>query len=111
MRTNNNDIPAGEQAFLLRELQNLLEKQIELADQGSIKDIEAMASQCEPLVAKIIAAGLLEKPKFKSRCSQLKRLYQDLCLRLSAQKDDAATKLTRIRRGRKTLLAYRNNIR
>jgi len=111
MRNDNGDIPLGEQVFLLRELQNLLEKQIESANQGNIKDVEAMAGQCELLVAKIMAAGLLEKPEFKSRCSQLKRLYQELCLRLSAQKDDAATRLNRIRRGRKTLLAYRNNIR
>ncbi len=110
MRADNGDIPPGEQAFVLQELQNLLEKQIDLANQGNIKDVEAMAGQCEPFVAKIRAAGLLKKPEYKAERERLAKLYRDLQLALSTQKGAAAEQLKLIRKHKRTLAIYRGNV-
>jgi hypothetical protein len=45
---------------LLEELANILKKQIGLALHGDFAGLERLAGQCEPFVARIAAAGLLE---------------------------------------------------
>jgi len=95
---------------LLGELASLLEKQIELARRGGLAGLEQLAGQCEPLVAKITAAGLLEKPYHKVQRERLAKLYHDLQLMLSAQKGVVAKQLKSIGKGRRTLATYRSNI-
>ncbi|MFQ6034918.1 MAG: hypothetical protein ACE5NM_03595 [Sedimentisphaerales bacterium] len=94
----------------LEELQGLLEKQIELVRQGGIIDMERLSSQAGSLVEKITQAGILELSEFKNRREHLQKLYQDLCLALTAQKADIAEKLSHIRKGRKIIQTYRSNI-
>jgi hypothetical protein len=100
---------AADDVQLLKELGNLLERQIELARRGSFGQLERLAGQCEPLVARIKAAGLLERPEYKEACERLSWLYRNLQLMLSAQRDDAAAMLNRIRKGRKMISAYHSN--
>jgi hypothetical protein len=110
MRADNGDIPSGEQVFLLQELQNLLEKQINLANQGSIKDVEAMARQASLLAERITDKGVLERPEFQNQRQQLQKLYDDLRLVLTAQKTETDEELARLRRVRKAVGTYRNSI-
>ena len=100
------------QIHLLDGLQSLLEKQIELARQGNPAGgrIEVLSKQAGSLVEKIARGGILELAEFKNRREQLQKLYKDLCLAITAQKDDTAEKLSRVRKGRKTIQTYRNNI-
>lgn len=109
MRTNNGNIPPDEQTSLLLELQNLLERQIELAEQGSIKEVEAMAGQANSLVKAITERGILEKPEFQNRRLQFQKLYKDLCLVITAHKAETGEKLSHVRKGRKMLGTYRSN--
>jgi hypothetical protein len=95
---------------LLGELERLLEKQIELGRRGGLAGLEQLAGLCEPLVAKITAAGLLEKSEHKDQRERLAKLYRDLQLLLSTQKDAAAEQLKSIRKGKKTLAIYRGNV-
>lgn len=92
------------------ELQNLLKKQIELARQGNIGEIEVLSKQASSLVGKIALSGVLESSEFKSQHEQLRKLYQDLRLALTAQKAETAKEINRVRKGKKTVEAYRNNI-
>ena len=102
-------IPDG-QTHLLNELQSLLEKQIELARQGNINEIEVLSKQAGSLVGKIVRPGVFESSEFKSQHEQLRKLYQDLCLALTTQQVETAEELSRVRKGKKTIETYRSNI-
>ncbi len=102
-------IPDG-QIHLLNELRNLLEKQIELARQSNINEIEVLSKQASSLVGKIARSGVLESSGFKSQHEQLRKLYQDLCLALTTQQVETAEELSRVRKGKKTIETYRSNI-
>jgi hypothetical protein len=91
-------------------LENLLKKQIELAQQGNISDVEHLRSQADALVEKIVQEGSLESPEFQNRRKKLKKLYGNLCLALTAAKADTSAKIDQVRKGRKTIKAYRSNI-
>jgi len=98
------------QTHLLDDLQDLLEKQIELAQQGNISGVEVLSKQANSLVRKIAQTRILELCEFENRREQLQKLYQNLCLALTAQQAETAGELSRVRKGRKTIEAYRNNI-
>lgn len=95
---------------LLDELQNLLEKQMKLMQRGRISDVELLCRQAEPLVNDINRTGILEQADYTNKREQLQALYNKLCLALTAQKADISEKLSRIRKGKKTIWAYRNNV-
>jgi hypothetical protein len=95
---------------LLKELGNLLDRQVELARRGSFGQLERLVGRCEPLVVKIKAAGLLERPDYKAQSRRVVKLYHDLQLMLSTQKNAVAEQLKSIRRGKRTLAAYRGNM-
>jgi len=98
------------QKHLLDGIEDLLEKQIELAQHGNISDVEALSEQAGPLVEKIVQTGILGLPEFKNRREQIHKLYKNLCLAITDQKADVSEKLSLVRKGKKTIEAYRNNI-
>jgi len=110
MSTDSDEIIPDEQIHLLDELRNLLEKQIELARQGNINEIEVLSKQASSLVGEIARSGVLESSEFKSQREELRKLYQDLCLALTAQQAETAKELSRVRKGKKTIATYRGNI-
>lgn len=95
---------------LLDDLQNLLEKQIVLAHQGNISDVEIVSKQAGRLVEEITQSGVVELDEFKKRRKQLRKLYEELCLAVTAQKADLTEKLSRVRKGKKTVKTYRKNV-
>ncbi len=110
MSTDSDEIIPDEQIHLLDELQNLLEKQIELARQGNINEIEFLSKQASSLVEEIARSEVLESSEFKSQREKLRKLYQDLCLALTAQQAETSEELSRVRKGKKTIATYRGNI-
>ncbi|MEE9370415.1 MAG: hypothetical protein V3W45_02985 [Sedimentisphaerales bacterium] len=110
MSADSDEIIPGEQIHLLDELQNLLEKQIELARQGNINEIEFLSKQASSLVEEIARSEVLESSEFKSQREKLRKLYQDLCLALTAQQAETSEELSRVRKGKKTIATYRGNI-
>jgi hypothetical protein len=109
MSTNSVEIIPDEQIHLDK-LQKLLAKQIGLARQGNVNEIEALSKQSNSLVGKIARSGILESPEFKMQREQLRKLYQDLYLALTAQQAENAKELSRVRRGKKTIATYGGNI-
>ena len=110
MSTDSVEIIPDGQIHLLNELQSLLEKQIELARQSNINEIEVLSKQASSLVGKIARSGVLESSEYKSQHEQLRKLYQDLCLALTTQQVETAEELSRVRKGKKTIETYRSNI-
>ena len=100
------------QIHMLDELQSLLEKQIELAQQGNpaSRRIEVLSEEADSLVGKIAKTGILELAEFKHRRELLHELYDRLRLVLTTQKAETAERLIRVRQGRKTIGTYRRNI-
>ncbi len=110
MSTNNSEVIGNNQIHLLDELQILLEKQVEMARQGNIKDIELLSKQAGSLVEKIAQTGIPDPAFNKVRREQLQKLYEDLCLAVTAQKAGVGVELSRVRKGKKTIQTYRNHI-
>jgi len=96
---------------LVSDLQHLLQKQIELAQQGEISTVELMSQQADDLVKKIAQTKILEQPAFKDQRERLRSLYADLCIVLATEKADVIDRLNHVRKGKKTIAAYHNNIR
>jgi hypothetical protein len=100
----------NDEVQLLEELANLLEKQVEFARHGDFAGLERLAGQCEPLVARITAAGLLDNPAYKAEREQLAKFYRDIQMAVSTQKDATGEQLKSMRKHKKTLATYRSNI-
>jgi hypothetical protein len=101
---------SSEDIRLLEELVELLKKQIALAHRGGFGAVLQLAGKCEALVAKVAETRLLEKPEHKIAKDRLAGLYRDLQLLLTTQQCEAAEQLKSVRKGRKTLVTYRENI-
>lgn len=101
---------ADKQIHLLDDLQGLLEKQTELAQQGNISEVEVLSKQAGSLVEKITKTGIIESAEFEGRREQLQKLYDGLCLAFAAQKASVAEELNRVHKARKTIGTYRSNI-
>jgi hypothetical protein len=95
---------------LLDNLQALLERQIKLAQDGNTSSLEVLSEQADSLARKIADTGILELPEFGDRRKQLQKLYDSLCLAITAQKADVCEKLSRVRKARKTVEVYRNSV-
>jgi hypothetical protein len=96
---------------MLNELQNLLEMQLKLVHEGNSagKQMDDLGTQTDLLVEKIVQAGILERPEFKSQKEKLKKSYEELHLAITAQSAGTAEKLSQVRRGRKIVGTYRGN--
>ena len=95
---------------LLNDLHALLEKQIELAHKGDITSVESLSNQTGTLVNEIVKTKQFESDEIKNQLQQLQKLYQGLSLSIAAQKTETSDQLSRIRKGKKTIAAYRGNI-
>jgi hypothetical protein len=113
MSDNNSEETGDNPKHLLDELQILLEKQVAMARQGNIKDVELLGEQVDSLINRILQKGILDPadPAFnKERREQLQKLYEDLCLAVAAQRAVVCEELSRVRKGKKTIQTYRSHI-
>lgn len=110
MSTNKLQNVSKRQAHLLDELQSLLERQIELAHKGNIAEAELLGKKADGLVRKIAQTGLLERRENGNRRDLLRRLYEELRLTIATRSADVAEKLIQVRKGKRTVGAYRSTI-
>jgi len=96
-------------AALLDKLQSRLREQIKAIHAGDTAKVEAISGQLGPLVDRIGCSGVLQKPQFRKQKGNLGKLYRDLCLAVSAQKQFTRQELARIRKGKKTVKTYVDN--
>lgn len=95
---------------LLNELCGLLGKQIELARQGNISEVEVLSRSADSIAQEVARTGILKLAEFRDRREQLRQLYEALCLAIVAQKAETGAELTRVRKGKKAVGVYRSNI-
>jgi hypothetical protein len=110
MNSNNANIIPDKQIYLLDDLQILLERQIKLACQSNISDVEVLSKQTDCLVKEISQIGILQQASFKGRRKKLQQLYDRLYLVISTQKAETAEHLSCVRKGKKAIETYRKNI-
>jgi hypothetical protein len=113
MSTTNSEIISNDRINLLDKLQVLLEKQIDLARQGNLGEFEALSRQADALVGKIVQTGILNPAEAffdGGRREQLQRLYEDLCLSIAAQKAGICENISQVRKGKRTIQAYRGHV-
>lgn len=113
MSTGNSEEIGSNRINLLDELRTLLEKQVDKARQGNIKDVELLSKQVGSLIEKILQKGIIDPadPAFNAvRREQLQKLYEDLCLAVAAQRAVVCDELSRVRRGKRTIQAYRGHV-
>ena len=91
------------------QLRRLLERQLELVHQGHLAAAESLCEQTGRLVTMVGAEDVLAGPDGDDRRRSLLRLYQELSLMLTAQRQETCAALHTIRRGRRMLRVYRKN--
>jgi flagellar biosynthesis/type III secretory pathway chaperone len=112
MNTNAIEAARPEDVTLLNSLTRLLEEQINLIQHSDItgKQVEILAEQTQSLVDEISQKHLLDRKQFAEQREYIKRLYNNLSLAVMARKDETEKHLNNIRKGKKTIVAYRGNI-
>ncbi len=98
-----------EKTHLIDKLQDLLEKQIEMARRSNLRRVEALAEQADSVVEKIVKTKTFDQPEFDGQRKHMVKLYKKLQLILAAGKDSVGRQLRQVGNVRKTLKAYRNN--
>jgi hypothetical protein len=109
MNAENSENNLNQQRQILSDLQHLLEKQIDLAHQGDITGVEYMAEQANSLVEEVTQMHILGCAQFQNQRTRLQELYESLTLAIAAHKKVVAENLSHLRKGRKTIKAYRSN--
>lgn len=102
--------PAADAGAAVDQLQRLLLEQLDLVHQGHVAAAEALCRRTGALVQTIVATGVLTGPGGDAARQPLLGRYRELCLALTAQRDEAAASLGTLRRGRRLLKTYRRNM-
>jgi len=89
---------------------SLLERQIDLARLGNISEVEVLVRHTSTLVETLAKTGLFESAEYKLRHAEFQALYDRLSLILNAQRSETIERIRQIRKGRKTVGAYRMNL-
>lgn len=92
------------------QLRALLEQQLALVHQGHMAAAENLCEQTGRLVTAIVTADMLAGPGGDDQRRSLLRLYQELSLMLTAQRQEVCASLHAVRRGRRMLRVYRKNV-
>ncbi len=95
---------------LLDELEKLLSDQVDSAKRGDLESVADLSGQVRPVADEISDRGTLEPTEFKERAERLGKLYRELLLVVSSEKDKAGRQLQQVREGRKAIGAYRGNL-
>lgn len=91
---------------LLDRLQELLERQLALVRQGRLDAALELCEQTEKYVRQIAETRSAQTCSATDREERVKRLYEDLCLALMAQRAEVSDALDTLRQGRRVLDAY-----
>jgi len=101
--------PRNNAEQLLEQLLQLLEQQFELIRQGGLSAAEELCEQVDPCIRAIAETHVLNAPHLKERRERLMQLYEELCLTLTAQRDETSRELGAVRQGKRVLRAYGNH--
>jgi hypothetical protein len=106
------NVLAKEQSHQIEQLQHLLTMQMDMFRQGDSngKNTEALFEQTNLLVSNLSQKGTLKLKQFAKQRENLRKLYEQLQLAITAQKQDTERQLNVVRKGTKMIGTYRSNI-
>lgn len=112
MSVNCTNVVSDDRMFVADKLQELLLKQIEIVQKGKStgKRFEELSLQTQILVDEIKRSGILNSEQFEKQKQQIRQLYARLYMAISAQKDETSKQLNHVRKGKKTIVTYRNSL-
>ena len=102
-------VAAGDVNLKVDRLHGLLARQLELIRQGDVVAAEALCEQTDPLVRVIADSDTLGGADGEDR-RRLLELYRELCLMLTAQREETSNALQAVHRGRRMLRTYGNHL-
>jgi hypothetical protein len=91
----------------LVELQSLLDRQIEQAQQGNFAAVDALSRQSGQLIERLTSNRATETMELKAGKAAIQDSYRRLLLTLDAARQDIAEQLSSVRQGKKLVRAYR----
>jgi len=94
------------ETVLVDELQQLLERQLDLARGGSLASLQQLSERVDTVVSRITEAGMMDSPPLRSRMPVLEGLYRELCTVLVAQQQETSRTLRAVRQGKRLLRTY-----
>jgi hypothetical protein len=98
------------EAVLVDELQQLLERQLDLARAGSLAGLQQLGERVDAVVSRITEAGMMDSPPLRSRMPALEGLYRELCTVLVAQQQETSNTLRAVRQGKRLLRTYEKHV-
>lgn len=94
----------------LQDLVELLLRQITLARQGRIEQVETLAAKGDEIVRQIKDDSTLQMPQSEHLKQHAKELYRKLFITLADKRFKTTQEIEDIRRGRKTIRIYRQGL-
>ena len=100
----------GSDEKLIAGLENILEKQLKLMRSSRDKAAFDLAGQMAEFVNVIGQRKILKDGKFSAQRRNIHRLFNELRLATAERKHSVSAELKKIRKGKKTIGAYKNEI-
>lgn len=100
----------GSDEKLVSGLEDILEKQLKLMRSSRDKAAFDLAEQTTESVGVIGRKGILKDDKFATQRQNIQRLYKELTLATAERKQSVSSELNKIRKGKKSVGAYKNEI-
>ena len=101
------ELPHQSDEKLVTGLENLLEKQLNLMHKSRDKAVSDLADQTSDFISIIGQKKILNKDKFTIQRNNIERLFKELTLATAERKLSVTSELTKIRKGKKTVGAYK----
>jgi hypothetical protein len=98
-----------EQTNIMDNLEQVLQKQIEMTLKGNFKAVEKLTEDADREIKKILAKKTTEIPDFETKRQRILKMYEELDLMLSAEKEIVKGQQKMADNVRKTLSAYHSN--
>lgn len=100
----------GSDDKLVAGLEDLLEKQLKLMHSSRDKAASDLADRATDFVNVIGQKEILKIDRFATQRQNIERLLQELTLATAERKQSVSEELNKIRKGKKTVGAYKNEI-
>jgi hypothetical protein len=97
-------------AALVDKLLAELERQVKMAQKGSLAEVELSINNTQKLVEQVAQAGVLQKPEYENKRNKIRNLYERLLMILSAEKDKAGSEIKTVRNYKKVFNTYMKSL-
>ena len=95
---------------LIEDICCLLAKQTAMAIQGDLAGVEALMSDSENLMRQIAELKVTDSASLNVKKNKLQNMYKKLSLIIAGSKNETFAELTKVRKSKKVLKAYKGNI-